>query len=438
MKMRKFLDVNARLARAREAALKWGPRLAVAAVIVALLAGPQVYLSRRLDTLFENQSINAASIALQTIESIQDTVREGRPSGQVSSLPTVSGSDLASILERTAKATVKIEVKMKFEVVRFSYKDKDRPTLEQMAKGAFWIPDSYERSMRWLRYLGTGFVVYSGDRNSSGLDYMKYPETLILTNYHIVEQAKFLYDWQIVLAKDADGNITWDLSEAWKLVDLKIFATFGGDEGFTVPLEVLDGPLTSDDVAASPTLDLVVLKPTRPVGGLPVITSWADPAKLKVGQRVYVVGYPLGNPGPSVVGGIISMTEQGFGGSAVGWDNEWVWNNLIQYDAETNPGNSGSPIVNEAGEIIGVVRGSEVEVFDILQPAPENPLWYDPKTGRPLPPVLPPWLRVHDRPTSNLQWVTVTVPFPGIHYGIRGEAVMKWLKYVGLGFVTGQ
>lgn len=417
--------------KALKVVFKQGQRLVVVVAVVALLVGPQAYLSRQISRQFGEQSINSASVGLQIIDALQQP-QQAQP--VVKPLPPASA--LTDLLERVSKATVKIEVKLKFRVMTVKYAEKDRPTLDQLARGEFWPGEIESESIRWLRYLGSGFVIYSGEGRTSGLDYQKAPETLILTNYHIVEQEKFFVEWQFVLGKDAKGFVTFDIIEAWQLREITVSGFFGGDESFAVPLEVLDGPLYRRGAYADATLDLVVLKTVRPVGGLDVLKSWND--KSSLGQRIYVVGYPLGNPGPSVVSGIISVVKQGFGGSAEGWASEWVWNNLVQYDAETNPGNSGSVVINESGEIVGIVRGSEVQFIQTLQPKPDNPLWYDPISGRPLPPILPPWLRTQDKPTSELQWVDVAVPWPGMHYAVRAEAVMKWLRFAGLGFVIGQ
>ena len=69
----------------------------------------------------------------------------------------------------------------------------------------------------------------------------------------------------------------------------------------------------------------------------------ADPRKLKVGQEVLAVGSPLGFSF-SVSHGIISALNR---------DNLGVYN-MTQSDAFLNPGNSGGPLFNTKGEIIGI------------------------------------------------------------------------------------
>lgn len=68
----------------------------------------------------------------------------------------------------------------------------------------------------------------------------------------------------------------------------------------------------------------------------------ADPRKVKVGQEVIAIGSPLGFPF-SVSHGIISALSRDVG----------VYN-MIQSDAFLNPGNSGGPLVNLNGELVGI------------------------------------------------------------------------------------
>ena len=72
---------------------------------------------------------------------------------------------------------------------------------------------------------------------------------------------------------------------------------------------------------------------------------------LRPGDEVVAVGFPFGI-GPSVSSGVIS-----------GLKREWLFSedrrakNLIQFDAAANPGNSGGPLVNRKGEVLGIVTG---------------------------------------------------------------------------------
>jgi serine protease Do len=68
----------------------------------------------------------------------------------------------------------------------------------------------------------------------------------------------------------------------------------------------------------------------------------------KVGLQVYLAGYPLGDPQFSLTQGIISKT-------AVPGATYWASvNNVLTHDATGNPGNSGGPLVDADGKIVGI------------------------------------------------------------------------------------
>ncbi len=70
--------------------------------------------------------------------------------------------------------------------------------------------------------------------------------------------------------------------------------------------------------------------------------TFADPAMIAEGQTVYALGHPLGFDF-TLSRGIISNRQRVRSGVS-----------LVQTDVSLNPGNSGGPLVNEQGEVIGV------------------------------------------------------------------------------------
>lgn len=100
-------------------------------------------------------------------------------------------------------------------------------------------------------------------------------------------------------------------------------------------------------VGASAFHDIAVLRievPSNPPPPLPVGTSH----DLRVGQSVYAIGNPFGLDW-SLTTGIVSALDRSLDG-----DDGNTIEHLIQTDAAVNPGNSGGPLLDSAGRLIGM------------------------------------------------------------------------------------
>ncbi len=102
------------------------------------------------------------------------------------------------------------------------------------------------------------------------------------------------------------------------------------------------------------TLDIAFLKIKDLKGKKLTVAKLGDSASMKVGDKVVAIGNALGQFQNTVTSGIIS----GYGRSVTAGDESGSstenLENLFQTDAAINQGNSGGPLVNSAGEVIGV------------------------------------------------------------------------------------
>jgi S1-C subfamily serine protease len=102
-------------------------------------------------------------------------------------------------------------------------------------------------------------------------------------------------------------------------------------------------------VGLQPDNDLAVLQAKAVPDDLPP-ANLGSTRDLAVGDPVIAVGFPFGI-GPSVSAGVVSGLNREFRSP----EGERLLTNLIQFDAAANMGNSGGPLVNAKGEVVGIV-----------------------------------------------------------------------------------
>jgi len=110
-------------------------------------------------------------------------------------------------------------------------------------------------------------------------------------------------------------------------------------------------------INTDPENDIAVLHPKTPPE-LIVPAVLASPSNMRVGDETFAVGNPLGLAG-SMSAGVIS----GFNRSLPMNENGQQLEGLIQFDAAVNPGNSGGPLLNSSGEVIGVNSAVRTSTF---------------------------------------------------------------------------
>ncbi len=118
--------------------------------------------------------------------------------------------------------------------------------------------------------------------------------------------------------------------------------------GQQIRVTLVDGRVfIAEVVGRDPASDLAVIKIKG--ANLPVVPM-ANSVQLEVGDWVVAIGNALNLPGgPTVTAGVVSAL-----GRSVRADAQRTLHELVQTDAAISPGNSGGPLVNLAGEVVGI------------------------------------------------------------------------------------
>jgi len=208
--------------------------------------------------------------------------------------------------------------------------------------------------------------------------------------------------------------------------------------------------VTATLVGKDAMTDLAVLKIAS--DNVTTTAEFGDSSKIAVGENVLAIGSPLGSEyASSVTQGIISAKKrlveatsengQNYGGSTV-----------IQTDAAINPGNSGGPLINFAGQVIGInsmklstsSSGTSVEGMGFAIPSDQvvdvvNKLIKDGKITRPAIGIglvnlsevtaddQKSTLKIPDSVTGGVVVMSLTKKGPADNAGLKKYDVMNWL-----------
>jgi S1-C subfamily serine protease len=129
----------------------------------------------------------------------------------------------------------------------------------------------------------------------------------------------------------------------WHVVENAVKVTVSFEHGKTVEAKV---------VGKDPSNDLAVLRiPTEGLTLHPL--ALGDSGKAQVGDPVLAIGNPFGLDRTLTTGVVSALQRQ------ITAPNGFTIDNVLQTDAPINPGNSGGPLLNGAGQVIGI--NSQIE-----------------------------------------------------------------------------
>lgn len=124
------------------------------------------------------------------------------------------------------------------------------------------------------------------------------------------------------------------------------------DDANEILVTFADGTESAAEVVlAQPENDIAVLQ-TYQLPEILVPAILGNPGAMRVGDEAFTVGNPFGLYS-SMSAGVISGFNRTFQPS----DSDQKLEGLIQIDAAVNPGNSGGPLLNRSGQVVGIVTG---------------------------------------------------------------------------------
>jgi len=129
-----------------------------------------------------------------------------------------------------------------------------------------------------------------------------------------------------------------------------------GSTSITVTIAGRSGTYAAQVVGVDPTKDVALIQ-VEGVSGLPTATL-ADSSTLLVGEAIVAFGNALGQGGaPSVTEGSVVALDQSLTASD-GTGSEQL-TGMVQIDASIAPGDSGGPIVNSGGQVVGMITAGQ-------------------------------------------------------------------------------
>ncbi len=177
--------------------------------------------------------------------------------------------------------------------------------------------------------------------------------------YQLIQPSLVLIQTEVT---SADGKPEHDLGSGVVIDDqgdilTSLHVVAGASE---IRITFADGEeLNAQVLVEQPENDIAVLR-TNQLPKLLVPATLGNPGAMQIGDEAFVVGNPFGLYS-SMSAGVIS----GFDRSFQPIELKQRIQGLIQIDAAVNPGNSGGPLLNRNGEVVGIIAG-------IVNPTEDN------------------------------------------------------------------
>ena len=286
--------IERRLKEQKERFLKWIPKICFSTVILSFLFGIG---GGFLVLYLQKEGFLSGLFPEKEIQPIikKETIIQNKYIPQ-----TTEEEKIINVVKEASPAVVSIVI------------TKDVPVFEKYYINPFGEGWPFEIEIPQYRQKGSKKQKIGG-----GTGFIISKDGMVLTNKHVVSE------------KDADYTI------------------FTSD-GKKYPAKIL---------AKDPILDLAVLKidqsqiPQSQRQTFPTV-KLGDSSKLQIGQTVIAIGYALGEFQNTVSVGVVSGLGRTITASGGGMVE--TLEDVIQTDAAINPGNSGGPLLNLAGEVIGI------------------------------------------------------------------------------------
>lgn len=203
------------------------------------------------------------------------------------------------------------------------------------------LSDSAEESLSMQMAVAAPSSKYTADEGQNIFVYEKDNEAVVNITTQVMGMNWF---FEPVASDGGSGSGSIIDSRGYVLTNVHVI-----EKASKIYISLYDGSQYEGKVVGSDVeSDIAVLKFEPPEGVVLKTIQFGDSTKLKVGQKVIAIGNPFGFE-RTLTTGIVSAL-----GRPIKNSNDIIIRDMIQTDASINPGNSGGPLLDTAGNMIGI------------------------------------------------------------------------------------